>query len=97
MDSSDFIDQKSTGNVIGGHKANLSNPHTSEDSKEHSRKVLDQLGHETKTSAAEKGASTEGKNTGNVIGGYKATLKNPNVSQAAKEHAEEVLEDMGAA
>jgi hypothetical protein len=30
-------------------------------------------------------------------GGYKATLKNPNVSQEAKEHAEKVLRDMGAA
>lgn len=29
------------GNVIGGHKANISNPNTSEESKQHSREVLD--------------------------------------------------------
>ncbi|KAF8810318.1 hypothetical protein BYT27DRAFT_7161977 [Phlegmacium glaucopus] len=28
-----------------------------------------------------------------VLGGYKATLKNPNVSQEAKEHAKEVLKE----
>jgi len=31
-----------------------------------------------------------------VPGGYKATLKNPNVSDEAKEHAEKVLEEMDA-
>ncbi|KAF8909671.1 Conidiation protein 6-domain-containing protein [Gymnopilus junonius] len=31
--------------------------------------------------------------TNRVIGGYKATLKNPNVSQGAKKHAEEVLRE----
>ena len=33
---------------------------------------------------------------GNVVGGYKATMHNPNVSEEAKEHAEHVLEDLGA-
>jgi len=28
-----------------------------------------------------------------ILGGYKATLKNPNVSQEAKEHAKEVLKE----
>ncbi|PPR05422.1 hypothetical protein CVT24_008036 [Panaeolus cyanescens] len=40
--------------------------------------------------------ASQGKNEGNVIGGYKATLKNPNVSEEAKQHAEEVLESHGA-
>jgi len=34
----------------------------------------------------------EGKTESRVMGGYKATLKNPRVSPEAKEHAEEVLE-----
>ncbi|KAK2460758.1 hypothetical protein APHAL10511_007228 [Amanita phalloides] len=34
----------------------------------------------------------EGKSESRVMGGYKATLKNPRVSEEAKEHAEEVLE-----
>ncbi|KAI5844085.1 Conidiation protein 6-domain-containing protein [Tricharina praecox] len=95
MDTSDSINQRSTGNVIGGHKANLKNPNTSEEAKEHSRQVLDELGSETKSSAG--GSGDDGsKNTGNVIGGYKATLKNPNVSDEAKGRAEQKLEQMGA-
>jgi len=30
------------------------------------------------------------------IGGYKATLKNPNVSEEAKEHAQQKLEELDA-
>ncbi|CCC10165.1 hypothetical protein SMACR_02743 [Sordaria macrospora] len=33
-----------TSNEIRGHKANLANPNTSEESKEHSKKVIEQLG-----------------------------------------------------
>ncbi|KAJ3565245.1 hypothetical protein NP233_g7752 [Leucocoprinus birnbaumii] len=40
-------------------------------------------------------ATTETKNEGNVIGGYKAALKNPRVSDEAKEHAEEELREHG--
>jgi len=39
-------------------------------------------------------ADTEGKNINNVIGGYKATLKNPNVSEEAKDHAKTALENL---
>ncbi|KAI5778299.1 Conidiation protein 6-domain-containing protein [Geopyxis carbonaria] len=88
------MDTKNTGNVIGGHKANIANPHTSEEAKKHSREVLDDIGDETMSS--KQSGSMEGKNPGNVIGGYKATTKNPNVSKEAKEHAEKALEDMGA-
>ncbi|ODQ56120.1 conidiation-specific protein 6 [Saitoella complicata NRRL Y-17804] len=31
-------------------------------------------------------------NPGNVAGGYKATLNNPNVSDEAKQHAQEMLD-----
>ncbi|KAJ8084207.1 hypothetical protein AAF712_001065 [Marasmius tenuissimus] len=34
--------------------------------------------------------------TNQVLGGYKATLKNDNASEEAKEHAREVLEEHGA-
>ncbi|KAF2864918.1 hypothetical protein BDV95DRAFT_508278 [Massariosphaeria phaeospora] len=79
-----------TGNVIGGHKANINNPNTSEESKQNSRDVLEnQLG------GGETGNdSQEGKNPNNVAGGLKATLKNPNVSDEAKESAKERLNDM---
>lgn len=38
--------------------------------------------------------STETHNINNVIGGYKATINNPNVSDEAKEHAKEMLEKL---
>ncbi|KAL0948990.1 hypothetical protein HGRIS_009089 [Hohenbuehelia grisea] len=37
------------------------------------------------------GGSTKGR--GNVLGGYKATLKNPNVGEEAKERARAILEE----
>lgn len=43
-------------------------------------------------SAADK--ADENKNPNNVAGGLKATLKNPNVSDEAKESAKERLEGM---
>lgn len=50
------------GNVVGGHKANLNNPNTSEESKQHSREVLDNEynGGEVESK------SDEGKNPNNV-------------------------------
>ncbi|KAH7128295.1 Conidiation protein 6-domain-containing protein [Dendryphion nanum] len=78
------------GNVVGGHKANLNNPNTSEESKQHSREVLD---NEYNGGNIEK-ESDAGKNPNNVAGGLKATLKNPNVSEEAKQDAKERLDAM---
>jgi len=50
------------GNVAGGHKANLNNPNTSEESKQHSKEVLDQQ----LDGGAVSGNSDEGKNPNNV-------------------------------
>ncbi|MCJ1324109.1 hypothetical protein MMC10_000771 [Thelotrema lepadinum] len=77
-------------NLAGGHKANLSNPNTSEESKQHSRDVLENDLADMQT------GSSGSKNEGNVAGGYKATLKNPNVSDEAKQNAEQKLSEMGA-
>ncbi|KAL6720443.1 hypothetical protein ACLMJK_002365 [Lecanora helva] len=79
-----------TGNIIGGHKANLNNPNTSEEAKQHSKEVLEQ---EFDGGKIEKGA--EDKNPQNIAGGLKATTKNPNVSDEAKQSAEERLKEMG--
>ncbi|PWW78637.1 hypothetical protein C7212DRAFT_361654 [Tuber magnatum] len=95
MDSAS--DQKNLGNVIGGHKANLHNPNTSEEAKQHSREVLEELGLETgsyTSGPSSADVNIVGKNPGNVAGGYKATLHNPNVSEEAKERAQEKLEKL---
>ncbi|MCJ1231652.1 hypothetical protein MMC12_008331 [Toensbergia leucococca] len=78
-----------SGNIVGGHKANLANPNTSEESKQNSKNILDQ---EFNGGEIE---STGEKNPQNVAGGLKATTKNPNVSQEAKDSAAARLEEMG--
>ena len=68
-------------NAAAGHKANLSNPNTSDASKENSRKALEELGGEN----AFYGQDKQGDNApdanmggeGNILGGHKATLSNP--------------------
>ncbi|KAJ4288475.1 hypothetical protein N0V90_011711 [Kalmusia sp. IMI 367209] len=79
-----------SGNVIGGHKANINNPNTSEEAKQHSREVLENEydGGNTETH------SQEGKNPNNVAGGLKATLNNPKVSDEAKQSAKERLDQI---
>jgi len=91
---------KNPGNVIGGYKATLHNENSSEEAKEHARKMLEQLGEdETPKADQEKEFDLhdqlKGKHKGNVIGGYKATLHNDKSTEEAKEHAKEVLEEMG--
>ncbi|KAF4550677.1 Conidiation-specific protein 6 [Elsinoe fawcettii] len=75
------------GNVVGGHKANLNNPNTSEESKQHSKQVLD-----NEFNGGEIEKDEPSKNPGNVIGGLKATINNPNVSDEAKQSAQERLD-----
>jgi len=90
---------KNQNNVAGGYKATLSNPNASQEAKDHAKKMLDEMGVDADEKASQKTyheADTHGKNKGNVIGGYKATLKNPNVSEEARENAEEQLEKLGA-
>lgn len=52
-------------------EANLANPRTSEESKEHSRQVLDGMDGSGEISATDASA---GKNEGNVIGGHKVRV-----------------------
>ncbi|KAI1862571.1 uncharacterized protein JN550_010096, partial [Neoarthrinium moseri] len=56
------------GQIAGGHKANLSNPNTSQESKQHSREILDNEFNGGDVPAP----GDENKNPGNVIGGLKA-------------------------
>ncbi|KAF8062237.1 Conidiation protein 6-domain-containing protein [Lyophyllum atratum] len=77
---------ESTNRVLGGYKATLRNPNTSEEAKRHAREILD---------AYEYGEEDEGDeraHNSRVIAGYKAALHNPRVSPEAKQHAREFLE-----
>ncbi|KAI0134682.1 Conidiation protein 6-domain-containing protein [Xylariales sp. AK1849] len=77
--------------IAGGHKANINNPNTSQESKENSQRILD---NEFNGGDVAKADDNKDKNPGNVIGGLKATTKNPNVSEEAKESAKERLNQM---
>ncbi|KZV65671.1 hypothetical protein PENSPDRAFT_637974 [Peniophora sp. CONT] len=77
--------------VAGGHKANLSNNNTSDESKQHSRAQLDEIESSGRLETA--GHSNADKNMGNVLGGHKATISNPKVSEEAKEHARDILRE----
>lgn len=96
-----------SGNVFGGHKANLNNPSTlilclllhtlivldtSEESKQHSREVLENAENGGEIEPASKSGGD--KNPNNVAGGLKATLNNPNASEEAKKSAEETLNNV---
>ncbi|KAA8911991.1 conidiation-specific protein 6 [Sphaerosporella brunnea] len=75
------------GNIIGGHKANLHNPNTSEESKQHSREVLEREFEGGKTEKFSTAGSQGGgqANPKNVEGGLKAAMHNPNVKPETKE------------
>ena len=87
---------KNPGNVAGGLKATLNNPNVSQEAKDNAQERLDSLeggAPVEEVMSGSTGHKTSGeKNPGNVAGGYKATLNNPNVSDEAKQHAKEVLD-----
>ncbi|CAE6438298.1 hypothetical protein ACGC1H_007002 [Rhizoctonia solani] len=82
--------------VLGGYKATLSNPNTSDEAKAHAEEVLANAGVEVNNNSSDntKGTSASthrDEHENRVLGGHKATLSNPNTSNEAKEHAQEVL------
>ncbi|TFK57354.1 conidiation-specific protein 6 [Heliocybe sulcata] len=86
---------KDLGNVARGHKAAINNPNVSEEAKDHSRQVLDELEQGGKVENTSTGRSSGGGNEGNVARGHKANLSNPNTSEESKQRSEQVLEDLG--
>ncbi|KAK0451517.1 hypothetical protein EV421DRAFT_1898475 [Armillaria borealis] len=86
--------------VAAGLKATVHNPNVSEEAKE---RATDQLQHmqggevdpsnsDSRRILAHPPPTEDVSLSGNQRGGYKATLKNPNVSEEAKEHARNILE-----
>lgn len=78
-------------NAASGHKANLSNPNTSEASKAHSKEVLESMPDQPFYGKEEQNIS---KNPNQVAGGLKATINNDNSSESTKQAAKEKLNDM---
>ncbi|KAK4097179.1 hypothetical protein N658DRAFT_434563 [Parathielavia hyrcaniae] len=83
-------------NVLRGHKATISNPNTSQQAKDKSRKVLESYDEPYDESTASHGATeTQEKDPGNVARGLKASISNPGVSDEAKEAARDKLKKLG--
>ncbi|KAG8894699.1 hypothetical protein FRC00_008565, partial [Tulasnella sp. 408] len=90
VETGGMVDDSMSGNTIGGYKATISNPRTSQAAKEKAQAILD-----GEADPSDYAPGTGDAHTNRVLGGYKATLKNPNVSEEAKEHAREVLQENG--
>ncbi|THH02854.1 hypothetical protein EW026_g59 [Hermanssonia centrifuga] len=75
------------GNVAGGLKATISNPHTSEEAKERANERLQDM---------EESGELDHKEAhdAHVARGRKAALHNPNVSLEAKERSKKALEEL---
>jgi len=79
----------------------MHNPNVSAEAKEHSRQVVEDIQgpdvvHDDGTTEPSSRSDGGDKDENRVLGGYKATLKNPNVSDEAKQRAEKALEDRNA-
>ncbi|KAI1784261.1 Conidiation protein 6-domain-containing protein [Ganoderma leucocontextum] len=81
-----------TNRVLGGYKATLHNPRTSDEAKRHAREILEADGYTVEPAAG----VTEDEHQTRVLAGYKAALHNPRVSKEAKEHAKEYLAEYNA-
>ncbi|KAL9587164.1 MAG: hypothetical protein Q9212_000437 [Teloschistes hypoglaucus] len=79
-------------NEASGHKANLSNPKTSEASKAHSKQVLESLGGDNAFYGKED--QNVSKNPNQVAGGLKAAINNDDVPESGKQKAQEKLDNM---
>ncbi|KAI0360832.1 FAD/NAD(P)-binding domain-containing protein [Trametes cingulata] len=82
---------RETNRVLGGYKATLHNPRTSEGAKQHAREILEADGYQVDRPEG----MTEDEHQKRVNAGYKAALHNPRVSEEAKQHAREYLEQHG--
>ncbi|KAF5374806.1 hypothetical protein D9758_000112 [Tetrapyrgos nigripes] len=92
------VQEKLNNNVLGGYKATLSNDSASDEAKAKARDILnDPEQFEDPDYVPNDDDEEEEDSTAayrnNVLGGYKATLKNLNASEDAKENAKEILDD----
>ncbi|KAI0259385.1 Conidiation protein 6-domain-containing protein [Gloeopeniophorella convolvens] len=89
-------EQQHQNRVAGGHKAAAHNPNVSSEAKERSRQAAEEIqttGVDNSSAESASSLNPDGKEENRVLGGYKATLKNPNVSDEAKQKAQRVLEE----
>ncbi|KAI9794158.1 MAG: hypothetical protein M1835_006748 [Candelina submexicana] len=76
-------------NAARGHRANISNSKTSNESKANSQKILDQMPDNPHYGDEDQNKS---KNPNQVAGGLKAAINNPNVTEQGKKEAQKKLD-----
>ncbi|KAI5898465.1 uncharacterized protein SCHCODRAFT_02489941 [Schizophyllum commune H4-8] len=92
--SSFFSEGKNSNRVAGGLKATLHNPTIGEDTKQSAAQRLEEMGVDADSKAPSSQPATSGQEHHNQrMGGFKATLHNDNVSEEAKSHARDVLQE----
>ncbi|KAG8936795.1 hypothetical protein FRC02_011374 [Tulasnella sp. 418] len=88
------IDNEHLHRVLGGYRATLHNPNTSESAKAHAEEMITALeATEGYNPPARKRSFDDGldEHEHRRLGGFKATISNPKTSEAAKDHARQVL------
>ncbi|KAL1754668.1 hypothetical protein FB107DRAFT_291470 [Schizophyllum commune] len=88
------LEGKNSNRVAGGLKATLHNPNIGEETKQSAAERLDQMGVDADSKAPSSQPATSGQEHHNQrMGGFKATLHNDKVSEEAKSHARDVLQE----
>ncbi|RPD54192.1 hypothetical protein L226DRAFT_546393 [Lentinus tigrinus ALCF2SS1-7] len=83
--------------VAAGLKAAIHNPNVSDEARERAQERLEHSSDTSKATGHSTGATDQsGHEVNRVLGGYKATLHNPNTSAEAKQHAREMLDAQAA-
>ncbi|KAJ5492485.1 Conidiation-specific protein 6 [Penicillium expansum] len=83
-------------NEMRGYKAALHNPNVSEEAKQHSQAMLDELGGDQPRKELHKARGDQNKDPTRVSAGLKAAQKNPNVTGSGKQRAAEKMEQRDA-
>ncbi|KAF5327883.1 hypothetical protein D9619_004154 [Psilocybe cf. subviscida] len=95
--SADSTPATATEHVAAGLKGTINNPNVSDDAKQRASQRLEEAGPDMQNlQSSNQGSDPSEAHDNHVIGGYKATLKNPRVSDDAKDNAREKLNTFGA-
>ncbi|KIL68381.1 hypothetical protein M378DRAFT_120386 [Amanita muscaria Koide BX008] len=85
--------EKNSERVARGLKASIHNPRVSPEAKAHAEERLHEMGYEIEPDKDSGPTPAHSKHEARVLGGYKATLSKKGVSEEAKRHARQVLEE----
>ncbi|KAJ5453043.1 Conidiation-specific protein 6 [Penicillium cf. griseofulvum] len=77
-----------------GYKAALSNPNVSDEAKEHSQSVLNEMGGDRPREELYQSRGDQGKDPVRVSAGLKAAQRNPRVTEGGKQRASQKMQEV---